>query len=61
MKYFNCTKSWYEQRQFIDLTVASLGTNPVVAKVKEEFAELVPPKDATIPSKYYMLKYFVEE
>ena len=50
MKYFNCTKSWYEQRQFIDLTVASLGANPVVAKVKEEFEKIVPHKDATIPS-----------
>ena len=50
MKYFNCTKSWYEQRQFLDLTVASLGDNPVVKKIKEEFAELEPHKDATIPS-----------
>ena len=50
MKYFNCTKSWYEQRQFLDLTVTSLGDNPVVKKIKEEFAKLEPHKTATIPS-----------
>ena len=50
MNYVNCTKSWDEQRQFIGLTLSSLGSNPVLQNMKEELARIAPLEDPTIPS-----------
>ncbi|XP_025114212.1 uncharacterized protein LOC112576153 [Pomacea canaliculata] len=40
--YINCTASWQEQRQFLDLALNSLGSHPVVPSIMSEFENLEP-------------------
>ncbi len=52
-KYTNCTKSWYEQRQFLDFTLASLGNTPVAKQVKQELINLIPDSSPDVPSAFF--------